>query len=61
VQRWADHPAYRTRFDGTLDEDALFAAAANLGSEAEAVHTACGGPPGAPTTAQQEQSFHTCW
>jgi hypothetical protein len=61
VQHWADHLLYRTRFDGTLDEDALFAAAASLGSDAEALHVACGGAPGAPTTAQQEQSFHACW
>jgi hypothetical protein len=61
VQRWADHLAYRTRFDGTLDEDGLFAAAASLGNAAEAVHAACGGSASAPTTALQEQSFHTCW
>lgn len=51
---------YRTRFDGVLDEDALFARTAALGSEAEAVYTACGGGPPA-TTVEQEQSFHTCW
>lgn len=61
VARWTEHPGYRTRFDGTLDEDTLFANAATLGGEAEATYTACGGPAGAPTTATQEQSFHTCW
>lgn len=61
VEKWAAHAAYRTRFDGTLDEDTLFATAARLGSEAEALYAACGGPAGAPTTPEQEQSFHTCW
>jgi len=59
--RWTAYVAYRTRFDGTLDEDTLFATAAALGVEAETVYTTCGGPTGAPTTAAQEQSFHTCW
>jgi len=61
IGKWVDHPGYRTRFDGILDEDALFAKVASLGSEAEGVYAACGGPGGAPTTAPQEQSFHTCW
>ena len=61
VEHWVRHAAYRTRFDGILDENALFAAAAALGPQAEAVYAACGGPPGAPTTPEQEQSFHTCW
>lgn len=51
---------YKTRFDGVLAEDALFAATARLGAEAEAVHAACGGA--SPVTdVLQEQSFHTCW
>lgn len=61
VDQWKVHAAYRTRFDGVLDEDGLFAAVATLGSDAESVYAACGGPAGAPTTALQEQSFHTCW
>lgn len=61
VDEWDGDLVYRTRFDGLLDEDALFAAVAASGSEAEAVHTACGGAPGAPTNVDQEQSFHTCW
>ena len=61
VDQWQNVAAYRTRFDGTLDEDALFAATASLGSEAEAVYAACGGLAGAPTTPAQEQSFHACW
>ena len=61
VADWVDHAAYRTRFDGTLDEDALFATAASLGGDAEAIHAACGGAAGAPTAVAQEQSFHTCW
>jgi hypothetical protein len=61
VAQWAEHAGYRTRFDGTLDEDALFATAATLGAEAETVYVACGGAVGAKTTPTQEQSFHTCW
>ncbi|HEY1557417.1 MAG TPA: hypothetical protein VGF94_21425 [Kofleriaceae bacterium] len=61
VAHWIDHAAYRTRFDGILDEDALFAAAASLGSDAEAVYTSCGGPGDAATKPEDEQSFHTCW
>ena len=61
VEHWPKAAAYRTRFDGTLDEDALFAAAATLGSAAESVYAACGGPAGAPTKPDQEQSFHSCW
>jgi hypothetical protein len=61
VKQWVAHAAYRTRFDGTFDEDALVAAAIGLGTEAEGVYVECGGPRGAPTTAAQEQSFHTCW
>lgn len=61
VATWKDHAGFRTRFDGVLDEDAAFATAAQLGTEAEAVYAECGGAGGAPTTAAQEQSFHTCW
>ncbi len=61
VGTWDQHSAYRTRFDGTLDEDTLFALAAQLGNEAHDVYTACGGAENAPTTVTQEQSFHTCW
>ena len=61
IAKWVTHAGYRTRFDGLLDEDTLFTRAASLGGEAEAVHAACGGPSGAPTTASQEHSFHTCW
>jgi hypothetical protein len=60
VAQWVDHAGYRTRFDGTLDEDTLFATAASLGTEAERIFSACGGGSGA-TTAAQEQSFHDCW
>ena len=61
VAKWKDGVLYRTRFDGMLDEDGLFATTATLGSEAETVYGACGGPASAPTTPEQEQSFHTCW
>lgn len=60
VDKWPKNKRYRTRRDGTLDEDALFAAAATLQSDAESVYAACAGA--APrTTPEQEQSFHTCW
>jgi hypothetical protein len=58
---WIPRAGYRTRFDGVLDEDSLFITTAALGVQAEQIHIACGGSPGAKTTAEQEQSFHTCW
>ncbi len=61
VDEWNDRLVYRTRFDGVIDEDALFAAVATYGSDAEAVYVACGGAAGAATKVDQEQSFHTCW
>lgn len=61
VGQWKASPRYRTRFDGILDEEALFATAMALGSEAQALHAECGGPANPRTTAAQEQSFHTCW
>lgn len=60
VEQWQNVAAYRTRFDGTLDEDTLFQTTANLGHEAEGVYAACGGT-AATTTPAQEQSFHGCW
>ena len=60
TRAWHDVAAYRTRFDGILDEDSLFATAASLGSDAEAVYLACGGA-SAKTVAEDEQSFHGCW
>ncbi|MBV8761177.1 MAG: hypothetical protein JO257_28025 [Deltaproteobacteria bacterium] len=61
VGQWRENARYRTRFDGVLDEDTVFANAQSLGMDAEAVFATCGGAAGAPTTAEQEQSFHTCW
>ena len=61
VDRWHAYAAYRTRFDGTLDEDTLFTTATELGAEAETIYTGCGGVAGAPTTPANEQSFHACW
>lgn len=58
--QWKSRPRYRTRFDGILDEDTLFATAIALGKEAEDVHVACGGAPNPTTTAEHEQSFHSC-
>ena len=61
VDDWTARTKYRTRFDGLLDEDTLFATTIGLGQEAEQVFVACGGAAGAPTTVAQEQSFHMCW
>jgi hypothetical protein len=61
VGAWKTRIAYRTRLDGVIDEDTLFEVAASLGKQAEDVLAACGGPAGAATTADQEQSFHACW
>lgn len=61
VNAWPSHAGYRTRFDGVLDEETLFATTARLGTAAEAVYATCGGSARAVTTAAQEQSFHTCW
>jgi hypothetical protein len=60
TDQWKAVPRYRTRFDGVLDEDTLFATAIELGVEAQAVHAACGGEGNPTSTAAQEQSFHTC-
>lgn len=60
VNQWPSHAGYRTRFDGVLDEAALFATVARYGTEAEALHATCGGSR-PKTTAAQEQSFHACW
>jgi len=59
--KWDARGRFRTRFDGTLDEDTLVSLVQTMGTDAESVYTACGGPPGAPTKADQEQSFHSCW
>ncbi|MBL9014786.1 MAG: hypothetical protein JNL83_11450 [Myxococcales bacterium] len=59
--KWKGTPRYRTKRDGILDEDALFARAAQLGAEALALHADCGGAANPKTTAVQEQAFHTCF
>lgn len=61
VATWKDLAGFRTRFDGVLDEDTVFATVANLGAAAESLYAECGGAVGAPTTVDNEQSFHTCW
>ena len=61
TDKWKPVARYRTRFDGVLDEDTLFANAIALGTEAETIYVECGGAPNPKTTADQEQSFHTCW
>jgi hypothetical protein len=60
VQKWPENLRYRTRFDGTLDEDMLFATIAKLGEQAQELFASCGGGV-ATTSAEQEQSFHACW
>lgn len=59
VGQWTEGLAYKTRFDGTLDEDSLFAAAAALGVAAEQVYAACAGT-NAQTKPEQEHAFHSC-
>lgn len=61
VDQWVERTHYRTRFDGLLDEDALFAQAISLGAEAEQVFVGCGGAAPAQTSVADEQSFHMCW
>lgn len=61
INAWKSYARYRTRFDGWLDEDTLFATAARLGEEALAQYEACGGTPSPKTDVAQEQSFHRCW
>ncbi len=58
--KWTEGLAYKTRFNGLLDEDKLFEVATTLATEAQGVYAACGGSPKSPTTPQQEQSFHSC-
>ena len=60
VATWTPFPRYRTRFDGLLDEEALFTTAATLGAAAATQWSQCGGAT-VKTTVAQEQSFHTCW
>jgi hypothetical protein len=55
------HRKIESEQQDVLDEDALFAATASMGSDAQAIHAACGGSAAAPTTPDQEQSFHACW
>lgn len=59
--KWKGAPRYQVGVHGVLDEDALFARAAQLGAEALALHADCGGPANPKTTAAQEQSFHGCF
>jgi hypothetical protein len=61
VDQWPKAARFRTRFDGTVDEDSLFAIASTLRGHAEATYASCGGDASAPTTPDQEQSFHACW
>jgi hypothetical protein len=61
VHEWTDGLTYKTRFDGILDEDSLFAATTELGTEAESVYASCGGEVNVKTKPEQEQSFHGCF
>lgn len=60
TDQWKPSARYRTRFDGIVDEDTLFATAIALGADAEKVYAGCGGPASPKTTVGDEQSFHTC-
>lgn len=60
VDKWKASPRYRTRFDGIVDEDALFARAIELGTRAGRMYVECGGSANPQTTAAQEQAFHSC-
>jgi hypothetical protein len=57
---WEDLLVYRTRYDGPLTEDALFAKIDDYTKQALAEYHACGGKD-ATTKMQDEQSFHDCW
>lgn len=59
IGAWTEGLAYKTRFDGILDEDALFALATSLAAQAEAQHAECGGA-SSRTTPAQEHAFHSC-
>lgn len=59
VGEWTEGLAYKTRFDGVLDEDALFAIAPAIEAEATKLHAACGGA-SPKTTAEHEHAFHSC-
>jgi hypothetical protein len=59
VGQWTEGLAYRTRFDGTLDEDSLFAAVATLGAAAEQLYMTCA-LTNAVTKPEQEHAFHSC-
>jgi hypothetical protein len=61
VDQWTARTIYRTRFDGQLDEDALFSQTIALGNEAEQVFVECGGAAHPTTAVADEQSFHMCW
>jgi len=60
VGEWKEGVSYKTRFDGLLGEDAIFALAAALGADAEVMHATCGGASRIHTTARQEHAFHSC-
>jgi len=60
VGKWTEGLAYKTRFDGTLDEDSLFAAATTLGSLSEIAYLDCSGTTSVHTTPEQEHAFHSC-
>ena len=60
-------PVFTPTYGSTLPKSSaggrasLFTLVQGMGSEAESVYAACGGQPNAPTTVEQEHSFHTCW
>jgi hypothetical protein len=60
VGAWTEGLAYKTRFDGVLDEDSLFALASTLATEAQKLLVDCGMVGTPPTTPEHEHAFHSC-
>ncbi len=57
---WKEGMAYKTRFDGILDEDGLFALAPVLEQEALQMLAACNMVGTPPTKPEAEHAFHSC-
>lgn len=57
---WKEGMAYKTRFDGIVDEDALFNLAPVLELEAKLLLAACNMVGTPPTKPEHEHAFHSC-
>lgn len=60
VGQWTEGLAYKTRYDGVLDEDTLFALAPVLAADAQRMLAECGMVGTPPTTPEHEHAFHAC-